>query len=720
MRQVFLDKEASVVKNAIQQKLDENAVLVSVQYSFISSGTEAATLADGTSNSLFSYIPQKIKGVLSSLAHKESGTSVKEHFKGALRALGHSCSGKVIAVGAKVTTLRSGDYVACAGADFAQYADMICVPVNLTVLIPDPLFLRQASIVTLGSIALQGIRRAQLQLGETVCVIGLGLIGQVTVQLAKAAGCTVIGIDILADRIVLAKEMGADHVFDATFENLQQSIDFLTHHKGVDCTLITATGSSSGILQQAMELTRKKGKVVLVGDVGLHLERDPFYKKEIDLLISHSYGPGRYDYSYEVEGQDYPYGYVRWTEKRNMEAIINLIIQGKLKVDPLITKEHPVEDVLKASNDLKSRKSLGVVLSYAPKTELNFIPARRQEFTEESLQFVPAKKGPLRVGIIGADELSNSHLLPTLSEIQDIKITAFTNCQLRAGETASRLYPASKLYGDEQELFDDKAVDVVVIASSGKFHCDQAVDALRKGKAVFMEKPLARTSGQYQKLADFLKNNPGVPFCADYNKAFAPFIKKIKEETAGRCSPLMMSYRINSGYKITKDWDGQEIRAGSIIEEACHIFDLFCFLTSAKPVSVSVEALRPVSDDIFPTDNFSAHISFDDGSLGSLVCSSIGHSGLGRERMELFFDSKTIVMNDFLTLRGYGVSHTFDETVTVPDKGRSHLLSQFFEEIRKDSWKMPIKMDRLSNVAQLTLVVDQLVCQGGGTHEFGQ
>ncbi len=723
MRQVFLEKGLVVVKEVAQPKLDDHSVLISVHYSFISSGTEAATIATTESDPVFSNIPHKIKSLLLSLAnHGINGTATlaKGGLQGSLQSLGYSCSGRIIAVGKKVTSFRSGDFVACAGAGFALHADVVCVPQNLVVAVPGEHYLRQASVTTLGAIALQGVRRAQVQIGEIVCVFGLGLLGQLTVQLAKAAGCTVIGIDILPERMALAKELGADYVFDGKDNQFEKSIEFLTHHKGVDVTLITASSKSNDIVQQSMNVTRKKGRVVVVGEVGMKLERDPFYKKEIDLLISCSYGPGRYDNDYEMEGKDYPYSYVRWTEKRNMEAIVDLIVQQKLRIDPLISQVYELAQADKAYETLNTKKSVGVVLSYAPKDDFEFLPAQKDGLSFEGpIHFMPAQKdAPIKVGIVGAGGFSKTKLMPLVSKLHNVSIAAVADSDYATAENASRTYGATKTFIEEDDLFQDESIDVVLIASPHKFHYDQAVQALCRGKAVFLEKPMVTTFEQFKVLELFLKNNPTAPFCVDYNRSFAPFIQKIKWETVERHSPLVINYRINAGYISPDHSVHQASGAGRIIGEACHIFDLFCFLTGSHPVSVSVEALRPTSDDLFPTDNFSAHISFADGSICSLVYTSIGHTALGKERMELFFDSKSIVMEDFLQLRGYGTAHMFNETVSTPDKGHKAILTSFFNSLRSEKREMPISASRLSMVAQLTLVVDKLACQGGGNQEL--
>ncbi len=721
MRQLFLEKGAIVVQEVAQPHLDERAVLVSEHYSFISSGTEAATISNAQRSTLFSNVPHKIKMVLQSIAQNGfEGTHalVKGRLAGTVQALGYSCSGRVIAVGKKVTKFRAGDYVACAGAGWANHADVVCIPENLVVAVGDEGLVKYASITTIGAIALQGIRRAQLQLGETVCVMGLGLLGQISVELAKNAGCKVIGVDLLDDRLELAQQLGADHVFRADSPSFEKDMAFLTGHKGVDCCLITAATPSSDIVQQAMEVTRRKGKVVVVGDVGLNLQRNPLYKKEIDFLISCSYGPGRYDTAYEIEGKDYPYDYVRWTENRNMEAIIELLAQKKLSVDKLASQEFHIESVDKAYELIKNRQVLGVILRYTPKQDISFIPAVRKPLAVKAPEFLPAKKNQLRVGFIGAGGFSKVKLLPIVSKVKNVKIAAIVDADVSNAENVKRTYAAAVALTEPHELFEKDMVDAVVIATPHKYHCDQALEALASGKAVFLEKPMVTTFEQYEKMSQFLKNNPNVPFCVDYNRSFAPFMQKVKWELINRSSPVIIHYRMNAGYISGDHWTQTELGAGRVIGEACHIFDLFCFLTGANPTAVSVESLKPGRDDLFPTDNFSAQISFSDGSICTLLYTALGHGALGKERMEVFYDSKSIVMDDYKVLQGFGLSHSFNESTRYPDKGHEVLLHKFFDSLASETRTLPISLDRLNKVAQLTLIIDELVCKGGGTKEL--
>ncbi len=721
MRQVFLQKSSIVVKEVCQPLLGDFSVLVSVHYSYVSSGTEMATIENAHQSTFLSNVPKKIKKVLDSVAKNGiEGTRalVRGKLQGNVQVLGYSCSGKVIAVGKSVKRLRVGDFVACAGAGVANHADIVSVPENLVVRLQDEQQLKAASLTTIGAIALQGVRRAQLQLGETVCVIGLGLLGQITVQLAQLSGCKVVGVDLIAERLDFAQKFGAFATFNAGSDDVQKEVAFLTGHHGADVTIITAASKSDAIVQQAMEVTRKKGRVVLVGDVGLKLQRSPFYKKEIDFLISCSYGPGRYDASYEQEGNDYPYPFVRWTENRNMQAFVDLIERKQIHVDMLLNHEVPLDQIQKAYDLLKSKAELGVVLSYVPKKESNCIEEKKDDCVRPDIIFRAATTGHVRVGFVGAGGFSKIKLIPTVSRLKGVKINAVVDADVATSINACKLYGAAKALVDDKELFKEDLVDAVVIATPHKFHCGQIINALRNGKAVFCEKPMATDVEQLKTLIEFASKYSSVPLCIDYNRSFCPYMKKIKQVIQKRVNPLVVHYRMNAGYIPGDHWVQTDVGAGRIIGEACHIFDLFCYLTDAQPVSVSVEALSSRQIDIFPTDNFSAQISFDDGSVCSLLYTSLGNSQLGKERMELFFDGKSIVMNDYKELFGFGLAKSFDEKTSSPDKGHEHLLKLFFDGIQKEHISVPISFERMRRVADLSLTVDRLAREGGGQLEF--
>lgn len=723
MRQVFLEKSGITVREVCQPLLDDNVVLVSVLYSCISPGTETATISNAQ-QSIVTNISAKLPKVLISIAKNGiEGTKalIRERLAGNIQALGYSCSGRVIAVGKNITRFRAGDLVACAGAGYASHADVVIVPENLLVAVHKEEYLRNASMTTIGAIALQGLRRADVQLGETVCIIGLGLLGQLTVLLAKQSGCTVIGVDLIQERLALAQELGADMVIHPVEQNAKQEIESATSHYGADVTIITAGCKNNDIVQQAMEVTRKKGRVVLVGDVGLDLQRSPLYEKEIDFLISCSYGPGRYDKTYEQRGMEYPYPYVRWTENRNMQAFVELIEKKRINIDRLISQVVSIDKAHEAYDRLKNQQALAIVLTYDNEDKKYDVKNMRHNLIEKKeISFIPAIKNSLRVGVVGAGGFAKVKLMPIISQLKNVKINAVVDVNIANSISISKVYGAAKAFSDDSKLFDDDLVDAVLIASPHKYHCNQALTALRNGKAVFVEKPMVTDFDQLYQMKAFFKQHQNIPFCVDYNRSFAPFMQKIKKVLANRNSPLVIQYRMNAGFIPKDHWIQTEVGAGRIIGEACHIFDLFYFLTDSQPVSVSVESLKPSREDLFPTDNFSVQFSFADGSIANLVYTSLGHHELSKERMEIFYDSKAILMDDFKVLQGFGLPSSFNEKVMIADKGHEHLLSKFFNGIKTDNFVPPIDLHRLQQVAEISLLVDQLACQGGGTKELNR
>lgn len=726
MRQVFLEKGALVVKEVCQPVMGEYEVLVAVHYSFISSGTETATLLQEEQNSLFNQVPTKIKKVLESVAsHGIEGAAalIKTKLRGEVQTVGYSCSGMVIAVGAKVRSLRIGDFVACAGAGYAHHADLVCVPEHLTVKIA-PEYVKEASVTAIGAIALQGIRQADVRIGETISVIGLGLVGQLTVQLAKKAGCTVIGIDLIPERLELAMKFGADYVFHPEHDRITHEINLLTRQYGVDATIITAAAKNDPIIQQAMELTRKRGKVVLVGDVKIAFDRMPFYAKEIDFRISCSYGPGRHDKLYEQQGVDYPYPYVRWTQQRNMQAFAHLLQKKEIDLSMLVTQEVTLASVAQVYKKIQEQGGLGVLISYdhheSEQAEIAATEIIQKSDCDKkpSTLFIPARKDCLRVGMIGVGGFAKVRLLPMIAKMPNVSISALADTDIAAALNGTKNYQTARSYADYNALLADDVADAVVIASPHKFHAAQAIRALSMGKAVFLEKPMVTDKQQLAEMRAIIQRHQHIPFCVDYNRSFSPFMQKIRQALDKRIGPLMLHYRMNAMPMGQEHWIQSEIGAGRIIGEACHIIDLFFYLTGARARSVSVEAIHSSNEHVFPTDNFSVHIGFNDGSVCSLFYTSIGHTALAKEHMELFFDGKAIVMDDYRILRGYGLYPGFDEVDSSQDKGHGALLKAFFDACQVANYMPPIPYERLDQVADLTLTIDMLVCKGGGSQDF--
>ncbi len=729
MRQVFLQKGTVKLAEVDVPLLDDNNILVRVHYSFVSSGTEGATLA-ASGKSLIdrftSNLSTNTKKIIDTVNEHGLGVTLalikeKSH---QLMPLGYSCSGQVIAVGKNSQRFRVGDFVACAGAGIANHAEIIAVPHNLAVKITDPAWLKQASLTTIGAIAMQGVRRASLQLGERVCVVGLGLIGLITVQLAKLAGCQVIGIDIQDARLDLAKKLGAQHVFNANSAQFLHDVDFATEHYGADVTIITAASSSGIVLQQAMHMTRRKGRVVLVGDVKIDFDRDPFYAKEIDLLISCSYGPGRYDDEYEKQGRDYPYAYVRWTENRNMELFAVLIQSKALDVDALISHEYDLAEVEQAYNILKQGKALGLVLTYGPEQKTTY--DMHELFDKRA--FCPDKHGVIpfvacdrlvKLAVVGTGGFARVKLLPIIAKLPFTKIHTIVDIDVTSSMNIARQYDAVRVGNDYQKFLGDEDVNAVVIATPHHLHAEQALHFMKAGKAVFVEKPAAVNYDQFMQLKHFLeKYKNDVLYCVDFNRSSSPFMMAVRDVVKKRVNPMIIHYRMNAGYLPKNHWIHSPLNSGRIIGEGCHIFELFCFLTDARPVAVSVEALNPLHGDVLSLDNFTATISMSDGSCCSFIYTSIGHGGMGKERMEIFFDGKSIVMHDFLELKGYGLPMAFNRQMQAQDRGHQRLLTEFFKASLQKDVPPPIPYERILLATELSLIVHRLASAGGGTTSF--
>lgn len=719
MRQIFLDKGSIIIKEVAQPLLEDSTILVSVCYSFMNPEEESFTLhKTNTKKPLISVIPEKIAHLLESLAAQGldgAQMALKKEMNGSIEAMSYSCSGKVIAIGKKVKNIRVGDLVACAGVGFAFHADVIAIPENLVARINDEKFLQESSIITTGITALQALRRTHVQIGETICIVGLNLLGHILAQLALLSGCNVITIDPDENNCRIANNYGVAQAFKGTKSSFNEEIQNATAHQGADYTFITHKTPSQEILNRATEITRTNGSIVIMSDSQVTLNQPSHAHKELNIILSHSYGPGHHDSKYEVDGLDYPYSYIRWTENRNIKAFVELIEQGKIVTKNIIPNVIQINETDKLQRLVQDKKSLGFIIQYAPK----YVASIPQKLEPKSpLLFKPATKDSIRIGLVGSGKFAQANLLPLISKLKSTSISAIVDKNITTSINTSRLYGAAHVLANDDELFTQDIVDAVIIASPYQLHFEQTLKALQQGKAVFSEKPMVANQAELNELIAFLRKNPQAPFCVDYNRSFAPFIRKTKYALEDRKTPVMIHYRMNAGHTPKKNWGQNQEGAGRIIDEACHIFDLFAYLTDAKPVAVSVEALRTSRDDLFPTDNFSAHISYSDGSVCSLFYTALGHQELGKEYMELYFDSKSIVMNDYKTLKGYGLPNSFDAMARKPDKGHECIINTFFAALQEPVYHNPISIDRLESVAQLTLTIDRLAIQGGGVQEL--
>ncbi len=715
MRQLFLEKGLLEVKEVCQPLLDDYSVLVDVSYSFISSGKDFAKILANQKDQFFHNVPAKIKKLFD-LIMQQGGTYTRQVIKNRRSRcslpVGHSCSGKVIAVGKNVKHFRPGDLVACAGTGFAHHAEIVCVPEHLVVSVSHEKFLKTASLTGIGSIALQSIRRASLSLGEFVCILGVDTLGQLLIQMARLAGARVIAVDLSPEKLELAKKSGAEFVCQLN-GSVQDIISHITQGHGVDCVIVSPEYISTKEAHLAFGITRKQGRLIFVGNKSMMFEQEFLQQKEVNVIFSLTYGPGRYDPDYEYEGHDYPYEYVRWTENRNMSTFMHLVKNDQLTLDTLVGKEISLDVIDENSTDTIIKQGLGVIVSY-PSTEQKI---QRCPSTQE-MKFIPARKAQsdkLNVTFFGADRSTRLLLLPIVKNVKGVKIHRIIDRDISRALNTSKLYMgALALSGDPELFYDDQETDVVCIMSHELLHAEHIFKALKNGKTVYLNHPFAFSEEELGRLKCAMEYNKNAQFCIGYYRSYAPFMQKIKKQIINRRSPLVINYHLNLSALEGQTTIDLKPRFGNVVDKASHIFDLFHYLTEAKPVSVSVETVRSSREHVYLSDNFVAQLSMSDGSLCSLTVTSLGHRDNAVERMDLNYDGKTVIMEDFVRLIGFGLPKGFDEVVRIPDKGKEIFTKRFFSELMSEQKSLFFDTDRLNLISHITATIDQLVCQGGG------
>ena len=678
MRQVLIRKGQLLLANVPSPLVEPGSVLVEVAYSLISTGTELSSVQSSGQSLVKKALeqPEKIRKLWDHLRSQGIQKTIAK-VQGQLdlaSPLGYSCSGIVIQVGEDITDIRPGDRVACAGAGIANHAEIVLVPRNLTVKVPEGCSLQDAASMTLGAIAMLGVRRADLRLGEVVAVIGLGLLGQITVQLLKAAGCKVIGVDLSERRVSLAKHLGADAAFCPTEVNIINEIRHMTGDHGVDATIITAASTGNALVQQAMEITRKKGRVVIVGAVGLGLNRSPFYEKEIDFLISCSYGPGRYDDQYEKKGADYPFAYVRWTENRNMQEYLHLVTDGKVQLSRILEREYELSDVSQAYEELQSgtEKPLGVLLRYPFEDK----DAQIQKLGTRLVLHDRTENGRIRIAVIGAGSFARGMHLPNLQKLSDLyHIRAIVSSTGLNAKTTAEQFGADYASTNYQDVLDDPQVDAVLICTRHNLHAQQAMRAARAGKAILLEKTMALNQDELDQLTAVLQET-GVPFMVGFNRRYSPAAQRIREIVTERTNPLMIYYRMNAGYLPADHWTQTEEGGGRMIGEACHIFDLFQYVVGVPVVEVNSTAITPQTGHIMAGDNITVTLRYEDGSVATLLYTALGSPDLSKEYMEIYVDNKVLTLDDYHDLRVYGAPMK-GWTASSPEKGHLQELKVF-------------------------------------------
>lgn len=678
--------------------LGSGQVLVRNHYSLISAGTEGKTVSDARMG-LIAKAKSRKKEVAQVIEMIKSN-GISETYKVVMSKLeapsplGYSCAGEVIAVADDVYDFKVGDFVAC-GGEGAYHADIVSVYKNLCVKIPKSVDLKFGAITTVASIAIQGIRQAELTFGETAVVIGLGLIGQLTMQILEASGIKAIGVDISQSQVDLANKIGIGKSYLRNRDDLEGIIRELTKGYGADAILITAGTSSLDPVEFAGTVARRKAKVVIVGAVPTGFNRVNYFKKELDLRMSCSYGPGRYDRAYEEKGIDYPLEYVRWTENRNMESYIELVERKKLILEPLITHVFEFEEAKKAYDMIlsKSEPFVGILLKYEDETKIS------NEVKESKGE---AKGTKTKIGFVGAGSFAQNYLLPNVKLYADMVGVATSR-----GNTAKGIadkYGFQYSTGEADKIFTDDKINTVFIATRHNLHASNVIDGLKNNKNVFVEKPLCMNRSELDTIAELYKKKNSLHVMVGYNRRFAPSIKSIIS-TMDKDVPKAINYRINAGNMPKDHWvQDKEIGGGRIIGEVCHFIDLVMFLAGSK-----INFINAVSMDNSPylMDTLSINMGFENGSIGSICYFSNGANSLPKENIEVFYANKVMVVDDFREVKTYGKEVKTNKS-GKQDKGHAQEIKEFIEAVENGK-PTPISFDEIYDATKATFdVIDSI------------
>ncbi len=696
MKQVILNFKTGdlQVADVPPPALRPEGVLVRNGFSLISIGTERSKVQSARSNLLEKARrrPDQVEQAMQNLRQEGVLPTMRKVLTrlDTPVTLGYASAGTVVAVGASVNDLQIGDRVAVAGEGYGCHAEVIYVPRHMATLVPEGVGLDQAAFAAVGAIAVQSLRVASVSLGDRVVVIGLGLIGLLTVQLLKAAGCQVIGVDVDGARVELASHLGADRAFRRDRFEIEQVIAQDGHGYGFDAVIIAASTPSTEPIETAGRLCREKGAVVVVGAVPVDVPRKEYFEKELRLTISRGLGPGPYYAPIPERGMAYPYGYVRWTAQLNMEAFLNLVAEGRITLDPVITHCFPIDEAPKAYDLLLSPQGevLGILFEYdtsadgstglttgrRPSTGVVWLTDNAQRATCEGVT----------VGFIGAGNFAKAYLLPNFRRLDDVVLRGVATATSVSAANVARKFGFAYGTCDYHEILNDPKINCVVIATRHNLHASLAAEALRRGKGVFVEKPLALNLGQLREVIEAYQENergkledercegengnvplsnfhsrPSPILMVGFNRRFSPFIQELKKFLAHRTGPIVMTYRVNAGYVPPDHWVHDPVEGGGrILGEVCHFVDLLQHLAGARPCRLFAQTTHTHSGHIPDEDNVQVTISFTDGSIGIITYSAAGDPSFPRERLEVFADGSVAVIDNFreavFTRRGRG------------------------------------------------------------------
>ena len=689
-------------------------LLIRTTISLVSAGTERMLVEFGKANMLEKarQQPDKVRAAIDKV--KTDGLlPTVEAIRNKLDQplpMGYCNAGVVVEVGAGVMGFAVGDRVASNG----RHAEMVCVPKNLCARIPDAVSDEAAAFTVIGAIALQGIRLAGPTLGEAFVVVGLGLIGLVTVQLLRAHGCRVLGVDLDPERLALARKLGANTVDLSYGEDPIAAATAFSRGRGVDAVLITASTKSSEPVHQAATMCRKRGRIILVGVVGLELSRADFYEKELSFQVSCSYGPGRYDALYEEAGQDYPLGFVRWTEQRNFEAVLDMIADGRLDVAPLISHRFPLAEAEEAYKLVGGgAQPLGILLQYPDATK-----SSNADLRNGAVRLVPSPEPRTRltdavvVGVIGSGNYATQVLIPAFRDTGVVLKSVASQAGVSATYAATK-HGFETSTTDSGALLVDPAINTIVVATRHDTHARYVCQALEAGKHVFVEKPLAIRREEIADieaaLSDVAARNDRPLLMVGFNRRFAPQVQKMKALLATVAEPKAFVMTVNAGAISPAHWtQDPKIGGGRIIGEGCHFVDLLRFLAGAPITAVRALAMGRTARGGALADNVTFSLSFGDGSFGSVHYLANGHKSFPKERLEVFCAGRILQLDNFRSLKGFGWPGFGAMNLWRQDKGNRACVAAFVDAIRQGN-PSPIPVDELLEVTRATFdIVDQL------------
>ena len=667
------------VKDVAMPGCPDGFVLVQNYYSLISAGTEGSTVV-AARKSLVGKAkerPDQVKQVISTL--KQQG--IRQTYRAVSKkldsysSLGYSCSGVVIDVGAGVRDISVGDKVACAGAGYAVHAEFVSVPQNLCTRLGKTAQLANASYNTLGAIAMQGVRQAGVQIGESCAVIGLGLLGQLTCLMLKASGIKVIGLDVDDAAVKTALDRCADFAYNTSDDLPLDAINRATGGIGCDAVIITAATRSLAPINQAGQILRKRGTVVVVGDVPTGFNRNPdYYQKELSLKMSCSYGPGRYDPDYEEKGQDYPAGYVRWTENRNMAAFQHLVHSGTIDIDYMTTHEFAIDDALQAYDLIVNRSEsfLGILIRYDSEKPHTSHPVN--VVGDRAVRGI-ASQG---IGFIGAGSYAMSYLLPNIPKDDSIQLTGVVTSSGNSSRSVAEKFGFQYAAASAQDIFGDEKTNTVFITTRHDSHAKYVIGGLQAGKNIFVEKPLCVSQSELDQISE-VWNAESTNLMVGYNRRFSPFAERVKDLVADR--PVSIIYRVNAGSIPKESWvQDPEFGGGRIIGEVCHFIDFIIFVTGSLP---SLVYATKMASPHGLRDTVSISIDFDNGSIGTICYFANGSKAVPKEHIEVFCDGSTAQITDFRELQISGGSNKrLRKKLLSQDKGQRHMIREYLARTR--------------------------------------